>query len=354
MRVNIVGGGIIGVVCAYYLLRSGCEVVLIEKESALGSKSTYAAGGIMMHNCWNPRSGLWHEFAEQSFSANKRLEQELFDGSINKVWSWCGRLHLATNDKELTTFKSFYDSDSAKYDCSWISEADICKVEPSFSGHSVGGYLNNGEGKISPLDLIDLLVDEMSNSKNFTLVLSESISEIIKKNEFELAGVKSPRGNVYYADKVVFCAGAYSTSLKNINVYPKKGQAILFDKVPPPFKKITYINGVWFVPRGESFMIGATVEDDNFNEATNISGLNYILSKATQVAPWLTSVNTSNFKMIAGLRPYAAQDHPLIEYDSEYSNLLWVTGHGSNGIFFAARTGEIVAAAISSGELCTV
>lgn len=45
MRVVVMGAGVIGVTTAYYLAKSGAEVVVLDRQDGLGMETSYANAG---------------------------------------------------------------------------------------------------------------------------------------------------------------------------------------------------------------------------------------------------------------------------------------------------------------------
>src|SRR3989338_7519617 len=62
MKVIILGSGIIGITTAYFLAKSGCEVVVLEKNHTSGMGCSYANVGQLSFSHsepWNSRSSLF-------------------------------------------------------------------------------------------------------------------------------------------------------------------------------------------------------------------------------------------------------------------------------------------------------
>jgi glycine/D-amino acid oxidase-like deaminating enzyme len=60
MKVMLLGGGVIGVTTAYYLLKDGHEVRLIERQAGVARECSHANGGFVAISQAVPWSALVH------------------------------------------------------------------------------------------------------------------------------------------------------------------------------------------------------------------------------------------------------------------------------------------------------
>src|SRR5204862_8060316 len=63
MRVVVIGSGLMGVASAYFLAREGCEVLVIDRESAPALGTSHANAGMLtpsMADPWNSPGVFWH------------------------------------------------------------------------------------------------------------------------------------------------------------------------------------------------------------------------------------------------------------------------------------------------------
>src|SRR5262245_21018531 len=85
MKVLVLGGGVVGVSCAYFLARAGAEATVLEEREALGIEATAGNAGIIAagHSlAWaSPQAPmmLWRSLrgAETAIRVRPRLDPEL-------------------------------------------------------------------------------------------------------------------------------------------------------------------------------------------------------------------------------------------------------------------------------------
>lgn len=85
-KVVIVGGGIIGLCTAYYLLESGCKVTIVENSSIACAASSKAAGFIGGGPGWHQPANV--DLARLSFQQFSELAMR-FDGPRTFGWNLC-------------------------------------------------------------------------------------------------------------------------------------------------------------------------------------------------------------------------------------------------------------------------
>jgi glycine oxidase len=146
------------------------------------------------------------------------------------------------------------------------------------------------------------------------------------------------------ADRVVLAAGAWSARrlAKRLPVRPVKGQTLRL-RGPLPATRIIQSEEVYVVPRasGET-VLGATVEDAGFDDATTDEATELLLRQAIRAVPAVADLEV--VEATASLRPGTPDDGPLI---GEWEGLLVASGHYRNGILLAPITAEAIAALLA-------
>jgi glycine oxidase len=151
-------------------------------------------------------------------------------------------------------------------------------------------------------------------------------------------------GSRIEADHVVLAAGAWSARrlAKRLPVRPVKGQTLRL-RGPLPATRIIQSEEVYVVPRasGET-VLGATVEDAGFDDATTDEATELLLRQAIRAVPAVSDL--ALVEATASLRPGTPDDGPLI---GEWEGLLVASGHYRNGILLAPITAEAIAALLA-------
>ena len=104
----------------------------------------------------------------------------------------------------------------------------------------------------------------------------------------------------------------------------------------------------YIVPRGDTAILGSTMEHVGFVKETTEDGLAHIRAEAAAILPALSSAMFT--RTWAGLRPMSPDGLPIIGTDPDVEGLLYATGHGRNGILLGPITGEVVRDLLVRGE----
>ena len=153
------------------------------------------------------------------------------------------------------------------------------------------------------------------------------------------------RGEYSSADYVV-AAGAWSCEIldKNalkINIYPIRGQMLLF-KVETGLLDIVLLqNGFYLIPRKDGYMLaGSTTEDAGFDKSITTEARNELLEKAHNFLPELTEKTLVGHW--TGLRPGSPENIPIISRHPAFDNLYLSSGHHRYGVTMAPGSAQLL------------
>lgn len=113
-------------------------------------------------------------------------------------------------------------------------------------------------------------------------------------------------------------------------------------------KHIVYGEDCYLIPRRDGrLLVGATVEETDFEKRVTAAGTAQLLNSALKLAPILSDAPLET--SWAGLRPASPDGLPILG-GGPLENLSYATGHGRNGILLAPRTAQILAGHLLRGE----
>ena len=310
----IVGGGIIGLACAFRAQQRGLSVCVLERSSA-GGGATRAAAGVLAPDPETP-----------GFTALARRSSELWPGFAAELgdvgYTRCGSLVLAFDDAPI------------ELDGERLDGAACRALEPGIAADCVGGVL--------------LVEDAQVDPRRAAAALAHALGDALKANadvvDMTPESVELADGARIDADRVVLAAGAWSSRrlAKRLEVHPVKGQTLRL-RGPLPATRIIRSEHVYVVPRatGET-VIGATVEDAGFDETPTDDATQLLLGQAIRAVPAVADLEL--VEAVASLRPGTPDNGPLI---GEWEGLLVACGHFRNGILLAPITADAVAALLT-------
>ncbi|NED21429.1 FAD-dependent oxidoreductase, partial [Streptomyces sp. SID9913] len=175
-------------------------------------------------------------------------------------------------------------------------------------------------------------------------------------------GVVTADGTELAAGQVVLAAGSLSGRLAGVPedvlppVRPVKGQVL---RLTVPGNRAPFLNRtvravvrgshVYLVPResGE-LVIGATSEEMGWDTTVTAGGVYELLRDAHELVPGITELPLTETR--AGLRPGSPDNAPLLG-PTGLAGLLLATGHHRNGVLLTPVTGDVLAHALTTGEL---
>jgi glycine oxidase len=310
----IIGGGIIGLASAWRAQQRGLRVCVLERDTP-GCGATRVAAGVLGPD---PETPGFEALARASSELWPAFAAELGDTGYTR----CGSLVLA------------FDGGLRDHHGEWLDGAACRALEPGIAHDCRGGWLLADDAQVDPRRVVDALVSKIGDAL---------------RTHADVVGVTPQRveladGSHIEADRVVLAAGAWSARrlAKRLPVRPVKGQTLRL-RGPLPATRIIRSEEVYVVPRasGET-VLGATVEDAGFDDATTDAATELLLRQAIRAVPAVADLEL--IEASASLRPGTPDDGPLI---GEWEGLLVASGHYRNGILLAPITAEAIAAVLA-------
>jgi glycine oxidase len=347
MKIVVIGGGVAGLAIGWRLASSGCNVELYERGLA-GRASSWAAAGMLaataetqMHDNSHARlahagRSAWSQFAVE-------LEQI---SRVDLGYRECGSLILALTQKRANELQATVAALSSRGEnVIWYSKEEVCQIEPLLCTTNNGALCAQEDSQVDNRQLSAALTRAF-------VIAGGALREQCDVSSIE---VKSGRitgvtlnGNHVSADKVVIAAGAWSSTISGLEdgilppVVPAKGQMAALippDGVRMPSHLIWSEKIVYFVPRTESLLIGATVEDVGFETSVTRDAIENLITRGSRIIPSLSSWQI--VECWAGLRPRAPDDFPVVGATS-VDGLFVASGQYRNGILFAPIVADII------------
>lgn len=389
-KIAIIGGGIIGQFTAYYLSKSGHEVVVIDDVAQMPPASSGNCGlitpsHILPINSWgiiwkglkwlgkkdaplsikpqfNRAFASWFlSFAKHSrqssikkatkvrhelLQCSRDLYAEFFRLEINKSeWKTEGLLYACHTLKGMESMKHEVGVlKKYKLKGRMLSKQELLEIEPAINERAIGGALFEVDGWVNPTQLLADL--KKINVKNGVHFLETSVSEFHTSQEKITSVIGA--GVSVIADEYVMCAGAKSTELAallgiHLNMIPGKGYNLTADTpmANQPKKPIIMAEKMVVVTPWESgFRLGSTMEFSGFDLSLNQQRLQALKNSASDYLNM--DIENVEFTPWTGWRPMTSNSLPIIKRTSEYKNLILATGHGTLGLSMASATGKMV------------
>jgi glycine oxidase len=372
--VLVVGGGIIGLACAWRLAQRGSQVAVVERGEPGGGATRVAAGMLA------PVGELTFgepELLELTLAATRLYpdfvaEVEAASGE-NSGYERLGALHVALDRDEAAQLRRVHDLQRfLELEAEWLPPRRCRDLEPGLTPSFHGGVFAAGEAAVDPRALTRALL-AAARAEGVEVLTGTKVVD----GEFEgerLVGVRvrpatgpgretearhesfPHSGNdLLRAGAVVLASGAWSGAVEWLPeharppVRPVKGQTLELRRRDgePPARHILASERVYLVPRGDGrLIVGATVEEMGFDTTVTAGGVHELLREAYRLLPDVAEMELVG--ATAGLRPGTPNNLPLVG-PGAIPGLVLATGHFRNGILLAPLAAEAVAEHLVAG-----
>ena len=395
-KVVIVGGGIIGFSCAYYLIEEGHEVVLVDKDSFNSGASIVNAGYIIPSHIIplaSPevlRKGIkWMLNSNSPFYIKPRFNKDLINWGINfikssnfrhvnrsisiikKINEFSKELYFELRDSKKIDFKiyekgllmAFKTSEAEKEEFKTakiarelemnvkeLSQKDVNSMQPKIRMNIKGAFWYKSDAHLTPETF-------MNNLKSYLLkkglkVYKENLVESFNYNSGIINSIRTKKNEIF-GDEFVIAAGAWSENLLKklrikILIQAGKGYRInLLKKTGISYPAILLEDKVAVTPMDGFTRFGGTMEISGLNTKINYKRVNAIAKSSEQYYEGLKISRQNINDAQCGLRPLSPDGLPFIGRHSLYNNLVLATGHSMMGWSLGPVTGKLVSEIIS-------
>lgn len=395
-RVVIVGAGVIGAACAYYLNQAGYPVTILDRGK-FGAACSHANCGYVCPSHVLPLAvpgvvgstlGAMMQ-PDSPFSIRPRFDLALI-GWLWRFMRRCNQRDMLAGAQAiqalLNSGRSLYDRLIAdeKLDCEWTqrgllfvfqnqkpmdhyAETDkllrerfnmparrydgdtVVALEPALKPGIAGGWHYEGDAHLRP----DRLMSEL---RRVLLAKGVEIREDTEVTEFQRTGktcqaVVTATGPIS-AEHVVVAMGAWTPLLSKylgckIPIQPGKGYSLTMPRpgrcpvIPLVFEE----HRVAVTPMRDAYRLGSTMEFAGYDTSMNPKRLD-LLRKAARI--YLHEPETEPvFETWYGWRPMTPDSVPILDRSPAMENVWIAAGHNMLGLSMAPATGKLLAERIA-------
>ena len=397
--VVIIGGGPVGLSCAYYLLKSGRKVTLLDaKEIGKGSGSGNAGHIVPSHIIPLAAPGVvtsalkWMlDPAHSPFGMKVSLSPNYISWLLKFVFA-CSESNVQKSIKPLNDLGQLSAKNFAqivaeeKFDCSYqekgllflyktekalndgqhegefmqkhgipvsvYDKTKIHEVEPAALDDVIGGVHFTGDAHLNPAVFLKLLSDRVR-------AMGAEMFENTAVTGFESAGgkvrvVRTSAGE-FEAEQVILAAGALTPSVArdlklNIPIQPARGYSMTMSatKTMPSHALILGERRIAVSPMDGLLRFTGRLEVGNYSMEPNPVWLQRIENSAQEYLKLDEKLDVK--ETWAGLRPTTPDGMPIIGKSPNHSNLFLATGHAMLGLSLGPGTGQVVAEMLNGQE----
>jgi glycine/D-amino acid oxidase-like deaminating enzyme len=362
--VVVIGAGIVGAACCYYLARAGLKVAVVER-GAVAAGTTGAGEGNILVSDKEPGPEL--ELARLSVRLWRRLGDELGPGAELEPK---GGLVVAAGPEERRQLDAFAAAQAAAgVEVRTAGPAGLRDLEPHLAEGLAGGVLYPEDMQVQPMMAAALML-RAAGGLGAELRLHEEVTAI-ETAAGRVAGVRTSTGGLS-AGLVVNAAGTWAGELAAraglaLPVLPRRGFIVVTEPLPRMIRHKVYtadyvanvasgsagleISTVVEATASGTVLIGASRERVGFDRTSSMKIVGTLAAQAVRLFPVLAGVRAIRF--YRGFRPYCPDHLPVIGADTRLPGLLHACGHEGAGVGLAPATGHLIAQ-IATGQTAAV
>jgi len=390
-RVVVIGGGVVGAACAYYLSKADWNVTVIDR-GAFGEGCSHANCGYVCPSHVLPLAGpgAIRDGLKALLRRNGPLKiRPRLDAAL---WSWmfsfarrCNRADMLKAGHGiqplLTSSRQLYETllNDEGIDCDWEARGllfvfqnrpamehyahtdkllrnefglgakrfvgdDVSALEPALVPGLAGGWLYETDAHLRP----DRLMSELRRvlaARGVSIVEHAPVERIV--GEKKAAAVVTPQGEIA-ADAVVVATGAWTPMLNRelgarVPIQPGKGYSITMPRPGrcPAIPLIFEEHRVAVTPFRDGYRLGSTMEFAGYDTSMNPARLQLLRDGAR---PYLHESEAQPvLEEWYGWRPMTPDGLPYIDRSPRFDNVWLAAGHNMLGLSMATATGKLIA-----------
>jgi D-hydroxyproline dehydrogenase subunit beta len=317
----IVGAGIVGAACAYYLAQEGVAVTVLDAEFAASGATAAGMGHIVVMD----DDALSRYSQELLWALAAELPQSV---GLDR----CGTLWIAEDADQLAAA-------SAKRGAEILDEHALYDAEPNLRPGLAGAVLIPADGVVYPPLLARWLLDRARDA-------GAVLREHVRVNHLD--DLK--------AEIIVNAAGAAAPALTpGLPIIPRKGHLVVTDRHPGfcrhQIVELGYVQSAHTLtdvsvafnvqPRATGqLLIGSSRELVGWDASINAAVVRRMLERAVAFMPGLGGLTA--IRTWTGFRPATPDHRPLIGAWPHTPGLWIAAGHEGLGITMALGTGRLL------------
>jgi D-amino-acid dehydrogenase len=393
-EIIVIGGGVVGLTSAWWLLEAGHKVTLLERAPQVGTGTSFGNGGQLSYRYVSPLADagvplkalgwLFEEYGPLRFKpqfdahqwrwlaaflancrvdANRKTTNKLLElgelsrramGQLEPVvpldafqWRDAGKLVVYRTSKAFKAATAKSDASGTRQ--VW-SAAECAAREPALADVAdrlEGGIYNSGEAVADCYAFCVKLAERIAAHPRFAGFVHGDAKRFVTSG-VRVAGLETSAG-LLKADAYVLAAGMQSRALAgsadiSLPLYPLKGYSLTApirpQDVAPDISVTDFERKVLYARIGDNMRVAALVDMVGEDLSLDARRLASLTRQVRETMPHAADYN--NVTPWAGLRPATPNSAPIVG-PTPYANLWLNVGHGPLGFTFACGTASLLA-----------
>jgi D-hydroxyproline dehydrogenase subunit beta len=356
--VVVIGAGVVGAACAYFLALEGLSVVVVDRAGVAGGTSGAGEGNILVSD---KEPGPELELALLSGRLWRELGEELGESvELDEK----GGLVVAPGDDALTGLMVLADGQRASgVTVESVDADDLQSFEPNLAAGLAGGAFYPQDMQVQPMLAAAYLL-KSARARGARVLSGCEVIAINRGVASRVTGVATSDGSISAAS-VVNAAGTWGGDVAamagvRVPILPRRGFILVTEPLGRVIRHKVY-DADYVAKVGSSseeletstviegtasgtVLIGASRERVGFDGTISWPVLARLARQAVRLFPFLAAVRA--LRAYHGFRPYCPDHLPVIGPDPRAPGLVHACGHEGAGVGLAPATGKLVTQSI--------
>lgn len=356
--VLVIGAGIVGAAVAYFAIRAGLSVTVVERGLPASGTSSRCEGNLLVSD-----KELGPEL-DLTLHSLRIWREDLAEHAGDWEFQPKGGVVVASRESSLVSLRRVMAAQRAHgLDVAEVDAAGLAELEPHISPEAVGAAYYPQDAQVQPvLAATGLLA--LAEAGGARVKVNTPVTGMLRHGS-RVVGVRTPAGDLA-AGAVVNAGGTWGGQIAalagvDVPVLPRRGAVMVTEPLPPVIRHkvyaAEYVDNVGSSDAGlqaspvvegtpaGTVLIGSTRERVGFDRTPSVPGLRTLAANAVALFPFLAEVRIMRHYL--GFRPYCPDHLPVIGEDTRAPGLWHACGHEGAGIGLSVGTGHLLAQALS-------
>ncbi|SDX82378.1 glycine oxidase ThiO [Paenibacillus sp. CF384] len=342
----VMGGGVIGLSCAFELQERGYQVTVLEIHRCGGQASGAAAGMLAPYSENVEGSDAFFRLCLESLqlypdwqAGVKEISGQTFE------YTNSGSLYIAYHDADLLALEGRLLWQRQYGSSGSIVEGDaLLRLEPHLSTNVRAALHTPEETHLYAPHYVKALEQAC---RLLGVHIHENLEQLsVDEWENEIR-IQSADGRLFSGERLLVCSGVWAQELYDtfgiqIPVYPIRGQICAYEVEAKPVQHMVFGNQGYLVGKDNGTLVcGASEDVAGFDTSVTAKGIERLTRWNKKVFPFLGE--REPFHRWAGLRPSTQDGLPLIGAIDAANRVVFAVGHYRNGILLSPATAKLAA-----------
>ena len=346
--VVVVGGGICGCACAYYLARHGVRVVIVERDGIAAHASGFAFGGL------NPLSGAgipgpMSPLAMRAFALHVELAEALTDRA-ELGFRRRPTVHLAFAAGEARGLPWKWKNAQPGFHAELLNGEEARRLEPRIAADVVAAEVVHGTAEVDPFALAEALA-----AASKAPVRKATVTGIDMAGN-RATGVRLGAERIA-CGAVILATGPWRRLAEQLGfalpLTPLKGEILRLEAAGEPVAQSIGWRGNYVASKPDGLLWAGTTETvAGFDAKPTIAARLAILSRLRRMLPAIEGLRLR--QQTACLRPMTSDGLAVLGRAPGWENVYLATGGGRKGVLYGPAMGAVLADLVAEGTTASL